>query len=203
MTDHAASTSTAELRTCQSRLRAAAELAAPLRTTPLHARHRALGARMVPFAGYDMPVQYPTGILAEHLWTRENAGLFDVSHMGQAFVVGADHETAAAGRRGARAGRHRQPEARPAALHAAPQRRGRHHRRPHGHPLRRSGGGRRPDARRQRRRQGCRLCAHCRAAAVRRAADAGRASRRCWPCRVPRRPRCWPAIAPIRPTCRS
>ncbi len=50
---------------------------------------------MVGFGGYDMPVQFPTGILAEHLWTRENAGLFDVSHMGQGFVVGADHETVA------------------------------------------------------------------------------------------------------------
>jgi aminomethyltransferase len=67
-----------------------------LKTTPLNARHRALGARMVPFAGYDMPVQYPTGILAEHQWTRENAGLFDVSHMGQAFLVGADHASVAA-----------------------------------------------------------------------------------------------------------
>lgn len=96
MTDHAASTATAETPALASPASAPpAELAAPLRTTPLHARHRALGARMVPFSGYDMPVQYPTGILAEHLWTRENAGLFDVSHMGQAFVVGADHETAA------------------------------------------------------------------------------------------------------------
>lgn len=68
---------------------------APLRTTPLNARHRQLGARMVGFGGYDMPVQYPTGILAEHLWTRENAGLFDVSHMGQGFLIGADHETTA------------------------------------------------------------------------------------------------------------
>jgi aminomethyltransferase len=67
----------------------------PLLTTPLHARHVALGARMVPFAGYDMPVQYAEGILAEHLWTREKAGLFDVSHMGQAFLVGPDHETTA------------------------------------------------------------------------------------------------------------
>ena len=67
---------------------------APLKT-PLHARHVALGARMVPFAGYDMPVQYPAGIMAEHNWTRENAGLFDVSHMGQAFLVGPDHETTA------------------------------------------------------------------------------------------------------------
>src|SRR5205807_2331638 len=63
--------------------------------TPLFTRHVALGARMVPFAGYAMPVQYPSGILAEHLWVRENAGLFDVSHMGQGFLVGPDHETTA------------------------------------------------------------------------------------------------------------
>lgn len=69
--------------------------AEPLLETPLHARHVALGARMVPFAGYDMPVQYPTGIMTEHNWTRESAGLFDVSHMGQAFLVGPDHETTA------------------------------------------------------------------------------------------------------------
>jgi aminomethyltransferase len=67
---------------------------APLRT-PLHAQHLALGARMAPFAGYDMPIQYPAGIIAEHNWTRENAGLFDVSHMGQAFLIGADHAAAA------------------------------------------------------------------------------------------------------------
>jgi aminomethyltransferase len=67
----------------------------PLLKTPLHAEHVALGARMVPFAGYDMPVQYPTGILTEHNWTREHAGLFDVSHMGQAALGGPDHETAA------------------------------------------------------------------------------------------------------------
>src|SRR6187549_3287801 len=54
---------------------------------PLDAWHRAKGARMVPFAGYHMPVQYE-GIIAEHLWTRENAGLFDVSHMGQVTVHG-------------------------------------------------------------------------------------------------------------------
>ena len=54
---------------------------------PLDSWHRALGARMVPFAGYEMPVQYE-GIIAEHLWTRENAGLFDVSHMGQLLVHG-------------------------------------------------------------------------------------------------------------------
>lgn len=68
--------------------------ASPLHT-PLHAAHVALGARMVPFAGYDMPVQYPTGIITEHQWTREHAGLFDVSHMGQGFLVGPDHATTA------------------------------------------------------------------------------------------------------------
>jgi aminomethyltransferase len=63
--------------------------------TALHDRHVALGARMVPFAGYDMPVQYPSGILTEHNWTREHAGLFDVSHMGQCFIVGPDFATTA------------------------------------------------------------------------------------------------------------
>lgn len=63
---------------------------APLLTTPLDALHRELGARMVPFAGYAMPVQYPTGILAEHGWCRNHAALFDVSHMGQAWITGAD-----------------------------------------------------------------------------------------------------------------
>jgi aminomethyltransferase len=67
----------------------------PLLRTPLHERHVIAGARMVPFAGYDMPVQYRDGIMVEHLWTRDKAGLFDVSHMGQAFLVGPDHETTA------------------------------------------------------------------------------------------------------------
>ena len=57
--------------------------------TPLHALHIELGARMVPFAGYDMPVQYPLGVMKEHLHTREQAGLFDVSHMGQIRLTGA------------------------------------------------------------------------------------------------------------------
>jgi aminomethyltransferase len=61
----------------------------PLGKLPLDAWHRARGGRMVPFAGYEMPVQYE-GIMAEHLWTRENAGLFDVSHMGQLLVHGRD-----------------------------------------------------------------------------------------------------------------
>jgi aminomethyltransferase len=55
----------------------------PLKQTPLHALHVARGAKMVPFAGYDMPVQYAAGVLREHLHTRAGAGLFDVSHMGQ------------------------------------------------------------------------------------------------------------------------
>jgi aminomethyltransferase len=57
-----------------------------LLSTPLAAAHAALGARMTPFAGYSMPVQYPAGILKEHLWTRSRAGVFDVSHMGPAFL---------------------------------------------------------------------------------------------------------------------
>ena len=57
--------------------------------TPLHDLHVELGARMVPFAGYSMPVQYPAGLMAEHLHTRTAAGLFDVSHMGQLRLVGA------------------------------------------------------------------------------------------------------------------
>jgi aminomethyltransferase len=64
--------------------------------TPLHALHVELGARMAPFAGYDMPIQYPGGVLAEHLHTRSQAGLFDVSHMGQALLEGADYASLAA-----------------------------------------------------------------------------------------------------------
>ena len=64
-----------------------------LEKLPLDSWHRARGARMVPFAGYEMPVQYE-GIIAEHLWTRENAGLFDVSHMGQLFVHGSGVDVA-------------------------------------------------------------------------------------------------------------
>jgi aminomethyltransferase len=63
--------------------------AAPLKRTPLHALHRELGAKLVPFAGYEMPVHYTPGILAEHLHTRAQAGLFDVSHMGQIRLGGA------------------------------------------------------------------------------------------------------------------
>jgi aminomethyltransferase len=63
---------------------------APLKQTSLHALHVRLGARMVPFAGCDMPVQYPLGVMKEHLHTREHAGLFDVSHMGQVELHGPD-----------------------------------------------------------------------------------------------------------------
>jgi aminomethyltransferase len=58
-------------------------LHSPLKCTPLHALHVARGGKMVPFAGYEMPVQYAAGVLREHLHTRQSAGLFDVSHMGQ------------------------------------------------------------------------------------------------------------------------
>ena len=68
----------------------------PLDTLPLDSWHRARGGRMVPFAGYEMPVQYE-GIMAEHLWTRENAGLFDVSHMGQLLIHGRGVDTALEG----------------------------------------------------------------------------------------------------------
>ncbi|MCH1933049.1 glycine cleavage system aminomethyltransferase GcvT, partial [Shewanella sp. A25] len=59
-----------------------------LKATPLTAAHEALGARMVPFAGYSMPVQYADGVLKEHLWSRDHAGLFDLSLMGQARLRG-------------------------------------------------------------------------------------------------------------------
>ena len=67
----------------------------PLERTPLHDLHVALGARLVPFAGYAMPVQYAAGIIQEHLWVREKAGLFDVSHMGQIRLTPATGDMAA------------------------------------------------------------------------------------------------------------
>ena len=69
------------------------EIVEELALLPLDAWHRARGGRMVPFAGYEMPVQYE-GIMAEHLWTRDNAGLFDVSHMGQLLFHGIDVDKA-------------------------------------------------------------------------------------------------------------
>ncbi len=75
-----------------------------LKHTPLHAAHSRAGGKLVPFGGYDMPVQYPMGVLGEHRWTREHAGLFDVSHMGPGFLrlaaptgdADADHKAVAA-----------------------------------------------------------------------------------------------------------
>ena len=64
-----------------------------MKHTPLYDLHVALGAKMVPFTGYDMPVQYPSGVLSEHLHTRSKAGLFDVSHMGQVTIHGDDPAT--------------------------------------------------------------------------------------------------------------
>jgi aminomethyltransferase len=66
-----------------------------LSRTPLYQLHRELGARMAPFAGYEMPIQFRNGILAEHLHARASAGLFDVSHMGQGVLDGPDHATTA------------------------------------------------------------------------------------------------------------
>ena len=59
-----------------------------IRTTPFHKMHVDAGAKMVPFAGYEMPVSYPLGIKKEHYHTRERAGLFDVSHMGRVVIKG-------------------------------------------------------------------------------------------------------------------
>src|SRR6478672_13800908 len=59
-----------------------------LKRTPLHEIHVALGAKIVPFAGYEMPVQYPAGITAEHKAVREGCGMFDVSHMGEFWITG-------------------------------------------------------------------------------------------------------------------
>ena len=66
-----------------------------LKRTPFYNMHVANGAKMVPFAGYDMPVQYPSGVMKEHLQTREKAGLFDVSHMGQVILRGQSYQDAA------------------------------------------------------------------------------------------------------------
>ena len=62
--------------------------AAHLQQTALYELHQSLGARIVPFAGYHMPLNYPPGIIKEHLHTRASASLFDVSHMGQLFISG-------------------------------------------------------------------------------------------------------------------
>ena len=80
----------AMIRVCPWSVRLSPTQDQDLLKTPLHALHVELGARMVPFAGYSMPVQYPAGLLAEHKQTRAAAGLFDVSHMGQLRLVGPD-----------------------------------------------------------------------------------------------------------------
>ena len=79
------------VRQCLRKIRT---MSTELLQTPLHALHAELGARMVPFAGYAMPVQYPAGILAEHRWCRDSAALFDVSHMGQLQLRGEDASAA-------------------------------------------------------------------------------------------------------------
>lgn len=66
-----------------------------MKKTPLHALHLSLGAKMAPFAGYEMPINYPLGVMKEHLHARAKAGLFDVSHMGQVIVKGASYRDAA------------------------------------------------------------------------------------------------------------
>src|SRR6476659_1566275 len=73
-----------------SSLRKMSQAASPatLRRTPLHDVHVALGAKIVPFAGYEMPVQYPAGITAEHQAERDGCGLFDVTHMGEFWITG-------------------------------------------------------------------------------------------------------------------
>ena len=78
------------LAVCPWRIRLSASEDQDLLKTPLHALHVELGARMVPFAGYSMPVQYGEGLMAEHKQCRTSAALFDVSHMGQLKLVGAD-----------------------------------------------------------------------------------------------------------------
>ena len=65
------------------------QAAAPLKKTPLNARHRASGARMMAFGGWDMPLEY-SGIASEHMAVRTSAGVFDVSHMGELEVAGTD-----------------------------------------------------------------------------------------------------------------
>ena len=120
----------------------------PLKATPLDAWHRAFGARMVPFAGYAMPVQYQAACWPSTCTAARTAALFDVSHMGQATLSGAG---AAAALERLVPGDMLGPEAGPAALHAADQRGGRHPRRPDGGQSRRGaavpGGQRQPQGR--------------------------------------------------------
>ena len=129
-----------------------------LRRTPLHALHLELGARMVAFAGYEMPLSYPGGILAEHRQCRGKAALFDVSHMGQAWL--ADDSDVAGALETQVCGDIAGPHPRRHALHHAARRRWRHGGRPHRDPPRRE---RKAGAGRQRLAQGNRLSTPCRA----------------------------------------
>ena len=179
---------------------AMAEAAAPvtLRETLLAAAHRRLGARMVPFAGYVMPVQYPTGIIAEHVWTRTHAGLFDVSHMGPSFLrlkdpekdVDANHALDRGHRRDAGLWRYRRIEPGPAPLHAADERSRGRRRRPDDRPARRPGvvGG--ALHHRQCRRQRGRLCPLRRRGRRSRPSCSGATIARSSPCRGRRPRRC-------------
>ena len=169
-----------------------AQDAAPLKRTPLYELHQSLGARMVPFAGYEMPVQYPAGILAEHLHTRAQAGLFDVSHMGQLRLAGADRGR---GARGAGARRHRARSAPMRMRYTL---------------LLNDAGGilddlmatparRRAVRRRQRRAQGRRPRPSARAPRRRRDRRRRSTTAHCWRCRGRPPPRCWrgsPAASP-------
>ena len=150
---------------------------APLQKTPLHALHVARGARMVPFAGYDMPVQYADGIIAEHNHVRDRGRPVRRLAHGPGVPGRRRSRDGRARARDAGAGRHRRPRARPPALHPAARRQWRHPRRPDGDALGRSGRGRRAVPRRQRRHQGGGLRASCGAPARRRAAAARRPSR--------------------------
>ena len=142
-----------------------------LRETPLADLHRELGGRMVPFAGYAMPVQYPAGIMAEHLHCRPRAALFDVSHMGQAELLGAGGAAALEALTPADVAG---AQARPPALRAADQRRGRHPRRFHGGEPAAAGGRRAAVPGGQCRQQGRRFRPHRGASAGRAAAAAAR-----------------------------
>ena len=148
---------------------------------PLDSWHRAQGARMVPFAGYEMPVQYE-GIMAEHLWTRENAGLFDVSHMGQLLVHGRGVEIAL---ERLLPGDFRAAQGHEAQIFAAARRGRRDHRRSDGDPPRR-GFLHRRQRRHQARRHRIYGTPHWRGRA-----STICASRRCSRFRDRARPRCW------------
>ena len=170
---------------------------APLRRTPLYDLHLAHGAKMVPFAGYEMPVQYPPGVLKEHLHTRRSGPLRRLAHGTNCAqgAVGVDRGRRCRARAiGSR--RHRRARRRAPALHRAHQRARRHARRPDGGRSRRpsaaggqrrhQGGGRGPSARPAA--GGLRDRAAARAGAA--GAAGTEAPRRCWPRTIRQSPRC-------------